>query len=100
MQADDGIRGGYVTGVQTCALPIATRPRDLGRPRGAGRRARRPAPRGRPRSRGRVASRRRACPWAHRRDRKGVEEGESGELREGRTKKMQREAVSVDKEMY
>src|SRR5439155_8439635 len=27
-QAEDGIRDGHVTGVQTCALPICVRPRD------------------------------------------------------------------------
>src|SRR5437660_4489289 len=26
LQAEDGIRGGHVTGVQTCALPISARP--------------------------------------------------------------------------
>src|SRR5690349_24510157 len=35
-QAEDGIRGLYVTGVQTCALPISVGARDGDRPRPAG----------------------------------------------------------------
>src|SRR5690625_6557570 len=44
LQAEDGIRDGHVTGVQTCALPIS--PDDaLARPRtGSGRARRRPSP--------------------------------------------------------
>src|SRR5690625_5683591 len=35
-QAEDGIRGGHVTGVQTCALPISAAPAGPGGARAAG----------------------------------------------------------------
>src|SRR5689334_23967810 len=41
-QAEDGIRDGTVTGVQTCALPISRDPTGLGRPRRRPRRRSRP----------------------------------------------------------
>src|SRR6266496_4715964 len=45
-QAEDGIRDLYVTGVQTCALPISPRRAAGGGPGGRGRRLSRPLDRG------------------------------------------------------
>src|SRR5438874_853932 len=79
-QAEDGIRDLYVTGVQTCALPISRRSRPArptpgGASRGPGRRAR-----------ARLPGRREAPPGVGRagRDRRGAARGPRGRVSPGR----------------
>src|SRR5438552_4901053 len=80
VQAEDGIRVGLVTGVQTCALPICSNSsafREVALRDGGGRR-RRPSPR---------AARRRRCAPSARRRRAGRPPARSEERRVGKERR-------------